>query len=62
MMLWSYAVDHKYCNRDVPWQRDRIAGDYLVHGRVMRPPTVLGPPLPTIIWHTSEAVPNTCAA
>jgi hypothetical protein len=37
----------------------KSAAEYLVHGRVMRPPTVLGPPLPIIIWHTSEAVPTT---
>jgi hypothetical protein len=37
----------------------KSAVEYLVHGRVMRPPTVLGPPLPTVTWFTSTVVPHT---
>ena len=37
----------------------KSAVEYLVHGRVMRPPTMLGPPLPTVTWYTSAVVPHT---
>ena len=37
----------------------KSAAQYLVHGRVMRPPVVLGSPLPTVTWFTSAVVPHT---
>ena len=68
VLSWQLAPQFLFIMQHSPphlrFVRDAIAlresnADYIVHGRVMRPPTLLGPPLPTIMWNTSEAVPHT---
>ena len=68
VLSWQLAPQFLYIMQHSPehlqFVKDAIAlrksaGEYLVHGRVMRPPTVLGPPLPTVTWYTSAVVPHT---
>lgn len=68
VLSWQLAPQFLYIMQHSPrhlrFVQDAIAlresaAEYLVHGRVMRPPTILGPPLPTITWYTSAVVPHT---
>ena len=58
LYIVQHSVQHLRFVKDAIALR-KSAADFLVHGRVMRPPTVLGPPLPTVTWFTSAVVPHT---
>lgn len=68
VLSWQLAPQFLFIMRHSPqhlrFVQDAIAlrksaVQYLVHGRVMRPPVIFGPPLPTVTWFTSMVVPHT---
>lgn len=68
VLSWQLAPQFLYIMQHSPrhlrFVQDAIAlrksaAEYLVHGRVMRPPVILGPALPTVLWFTSTVVPHT---
>eukprot|EP01048_Picozoa_sp_COSAG05_P007358 COSAG05_NODE_517_length_9060_cov_7.019306_5_plen_200_part_00 len=68
VLSWQLAPQFLYIMQHSPqhlqFVQDAIAlrksaKEYLIHGRVMRPPVLLSAPLPTVTWFTSAVVPHT---